>query len=199
MVLHAVSVLTPGKSHDTSSIVSCPCTSRKDGAPTFRNGKEKATVKAGPSADCVGLQVGNTPANENREERSNMANEKVIMLIEAKILPQRRAELVEAARQYLPLVRAEQGVEAFYLTARKDDPDTFVFYVDLQVASSPGLPSPAGLHQEIPGDTKERAGRRPSADKPRRVGPRRIGPLELGRSVYLVRSASLWRVAHICI
>ena len=57
-----------------------------------------------------------------------MTNEKVIMLIEAKIQPQRRAELVEAARQYLPLVRAEPGVEAFYLTVRKDDPNTFVFY-----------------------------------------------------------------------
>lgn len=57
-----------------------------------------------------------------------MTNEKVIMLIEAKIQPQRRAELVEAARQYLPQVRAEPGVEAFYLSVRKDDPNTFVFY-----------------------------------------------------------------------
>lgn len=57
-----------------------------------------------------------------------MANEKVIMLIEAKIQPQRRAELVEAAREYLPLVRAEPGVETFYITARKDDPNTIVFY-----------------------------------------------------------------------
>ena len=47
------------------------------------------------------------------EEQSQMTNEKVIMLIEAEIQPQRRAELVEAARQYLPLVRAEPGVEAF--------------------------------------------------------------------------------------
>jgi quinol monooxygenase YgiN len=70
----------------------------------------------------------NMPANENREGNSKMTNEKVIMLIEAKIQPQRRAEVVEAARQYLPLVRAEPGVEAFYLTARKDDPNTFVFY-----------------------------------------------------------------------
>jgi quinol monooxygenase YgiN len=70
----------------------------------------------------------NTSTNENREDHSNMTNEKVIMLIEAKIQPQRRAELVEAARQYLPLVRAEPGVEAFYVTARKDDPNTFVFY-----------------------------------------------------------------------
>jgi quinol monooxygenase YgiN len=73
-------------------------------------------------------QAVNTPANENREEQSNMTNEKVIMLIEAKIQPQRRAELVDAIRQYLPLVRAEPGVEAFYVTARKDDPNTFVFY-----------------------------------------------------------------------
>jgi len=73
-------------------------------------------------------QAVNTPANQNREEQSYMTSEKVIMLIEAKIQPQRRAELVEAARQYLPLVRAEPGVEAFYLTARKDDPNTLVFY-----------------------------------------------------------------------
>jgi quinol monooxygenase YgiN len=73
-------------------------------------------------------QAENTPADEDRKELSQMANEKVIMLIEAKIQPQRRTELVEAARQYLPLVRAEPGVEAFYLTARKDDPNTFVFY-----------------------------------------------------------------------
>ena len=73
-------------------------------------------------------QAVNTPANENREEQSNMTNEKVIMLIEAKVQPQRRAELVDAIRQYVPLVRAEPGVEAFYVTARKDDPTTFVFY-----------------------------------------------------------------------
>jgi len=70
----------------------------------------------------------NTPVNEHQQEQSNMTNEKVIMLIEAKIQPQRRAELVDAISQYLPLVRAEPGVEAFYVTARKDDPNTFVFY-----------------------------------------------------------------------
>ena len=57
-----------------------------------------------------------------------MMNEKVIMLIEAKIQPQRRAAVVEAVGQYLPLVRAEPGVEAFYVTSRKDDPNTLVFY-----------------------------------------------------------------------
>ena len=56
-----------------------------------------------------------------------MTDGKVIMLIEAKIQPQRRAELM-ALREYLPLVRAEPGVEAFYVTARKDDPNVVVFY-----------------------------------------------------------------------
>ena len=70
----------------------------------------------------------NTPSNKNREEPFDMTSEKVIMLIEAKIQPQHRAELVEAAHEYLPLVRAEAGVEAFYVAARKDDPNTFVFY-----------------------------------------------------------------------
>ena len=79
------------------------------------------------AASVCAAQDVKTPVNENREEQAHMANEKVIMLIEAKIQPQRRAELVEATRQYLPLVRAEAGVEAFYVTVRKDDPNTFVF------------------------------------------------------------------------
>ena len=57
-----------------------------------------------------------------------MTDEKIIMLIEAKIQPQRRAELMDALREYLPLVRAEPGVEAFYVAAREDDSNTFVFY-----------------------------------------------------------------------
>jgi quinol monooxygenase YgiN len=57
-----------------------------------------------------------------------MPNDKVIMLIEAKIKPQQREELIEAARQYLPVVRAEPGVEAFFISARQDDPNTFIFY-----------------------------------------------------------------------
>lgn len=57
-----------------------------------------------------------------------MTSEKVIMLIEAKIQPLRRAELIDALRKYLPQVRSEPGVETFYVTARKDDPNTFVFY-----------------------------------------------------------------------
>ena len=72
--------------------------------------------------------TGNPASNDNRKEQSSMTDEKVIMLIEAKVQPQRRAELIEALRDYLPLVRTEPGVEAFYVTARKDDSNTFVFY-----------------------------------------------------------------------
>jgi quinol monooxygenase YgiN len=72
--------------------------------------------------------TGERAAVNHREEQSEMSSEKVIMLIEAKLQPQHRAELVEAVRQYLPQVRAEPGVEAFYVTAKKDDPNTIVFY-----------------------------------------------------------------------
>ena len=71
-------------------------------------------------------QAGHTPTN--RKDQSHMTNEKVIMLIEAKIQPERHAEIVEAVGQYVPLVRAEPGVEAFYVATRKDDPNTLVFY-----------------------------------------------------------------------
>lgn len=50
------------------------------------------------------------------------------MLIEAKIQSQRRADVIEAVQSYVPLVRAEPGVEFFYVTSRNDDPDTIVFY-----------------------------------------------------------------------
>jgi quinol monooxygenase YgiN len=73
-------------------------------------------------------RAGKELGGDTRKQASKMTNEKIIMLIEAKIQPQSRAELIEALRQYLPQVRAEAGVEAFYVTARKDDSNTFVFY-----------------------------------------------------------------------
>ena len=105
---------------------------------------------------------------------------KVIMLIEARIQPQRRAELVEAARQYLPLVRAEPGVEAFYVTARTDDPNTFIFYEIYRSQAAQDFHLQQELHQEIPGDVKERAGRRPSADKSPRAALGRTDTSQLG-------------------
>jgi hypothetical protein len=113
--------------------------------------------------------TGNPPPNDNRKEQSSMTDEKVIMLIEAKIQPQRRAELIEALREYLPLVRAEPGVEAFYVTARKDDSNAFVFLRDLQVPGRAGFPPTAGFHEEIPGDAQECTSRGPRSDKSRRV------------------------------
>jgi quinol monooxygenase YgiN len=72
-------------------------------------------------------QAGNSAASA-RKEQSNMSNTKVIMLIEAKLQPQRRAEIIEAAQQYVTQVRAEPGVEAFYVSTREDDPNAIVFY-----------------------------------------------------------------------
>src|SRR5260370_8469551 len=71
---------------------------------------------------------GEPSANENREEQSNMTNETVIMFIEARIQPQCRTELLQTARQYLPLVRAEHGLQQSYLPAQEDHPTTLVFY-----------------------------------------------------------------------
>lgn len=85
-------------------------------------------TSAGAAQTIQAQQTENTPANNHQKEQSHMTDEKVIMLIEAKIQPERRAELMEALREYLPLVRAEPGVEAFYVTARKDDSNTIVFY-----------------------------------------------------------------------
>jgi hypothetical protein len=112
-----------------------------------------------------------------------MTNEKVIMLIEAKIQPQRRAELVDAISQYVPLVRAEPGVETFYVTARKDDPNTFVFLRGLQVTCGTGFPSPTELHQEFPGHAKKRTDRRSSASRFRRVEPGRTDTFQLGNFI----------------
>src|SRR6516162_6652093 len=101
-----------------------------------------------------------------------MKDDKVIMLIEAKIQPQRRAELIEALREYLPLVRAEPGMEAFYVTARDNDPNTFCFLRGLQVKSCTRFPPAAGFHEKILDDTQERTGSRPCADESRRAALR---------------------------
>ena len=78
-------------------------------------------------ASAWATQTVNTPANAGKEH-SKMSNTKVIMLIEAKIQPERRAEIIAAAQHYVPQVRAEPGVEAFYLSTREDAPNTLVFY-----------------------------------------------------------------------
>ena len=57
-----------------------------------------------------------------------MPNDKLIFLVQAKVLPEHRAELLQALRETLPLTRAETGVELLYPTTRKDDPNTLVFF-----------------------------------------------------------------------
>ena len=57
-----------------------------------------------------------------------MPNDKLILLIQGKVLPEHRAELLQAVRETLPLTRAETGVELLYPTTRKDDPNTLVFF-----------------------------------------------------------------------
>jgi hypothetical protein len=48
-----------------------------------------------------------------------MPNEKVVLLLQTKVLPQYRAEILQAARANKLPTRAEPGVEAYYQTARK--------------------------------------------------------------------------------
>ena len=110
-----------------------------------------------------------------------MTNEKVIMLIEAKIQPQHRAELVEAAHEYLPFGAGGGGCGSVLHSGPKGRSQYVCFLRGLQVASSAGLPSAARLHEEIPGDVKERAGGRPNADKSCRVGPGRTDTFQLAR------------------
>ena len=57
-----------------------------------------------------------------------MPNDKLILLIQAKVLPEHRAELLQSLRETLPLTRAETGVELLYPTTGKDDPNTLVFF-----------------------------------------------------------------------
>ena len=101
-------------------------TQRKEPMKAKRIATMTVLLFAGISASQI-AQAQQASTNENGKEQSHMTN-KVIMLIEAKIQPRRRAELMEALRQYLPQVRAEPGVEAFYVNARQDDPNTVVFF-----------------------------------------------------------------------
>ena len=57
-----------------------------------------------------------------------MPNDKLLLLVQVKVLPEHRAELLQALRETLPLTRAETGLEFLYPTTRKDDPNTLVFF-----------------------------------------------------------------------
>jgi quinol monooxygenase YgiN len=57
-----------------------------------------------------------------------MKNEKVIRLLQVKVLPQYRDEILLAALENKLPTRAEEGVVAYYQTTRKDDPNTILFF-----------------------------------------------------------------------
>jgi len=55
-------------------------------------------------------------------------NEKVVRLLQVKVLPQYRDEILQAVRENKLPTRADKGVEAYYQTAQKDDPNTLLFF-----------------------------------------------------------------------
>src|SRR6516164_9522905 len=57
-----------------------------------------------------------------------MPNEKVVRLLQVKVLPQYRDEVLQAVRENKLPTRADEGVEAYYQAARKDDPNTLLFF-----------------------------------------------------------------------
>ena len=57
-----------------------------------------------------------------------MPHEKVVRLLQVKVLPQWREEVLQAVRENKLPTRADKGVEAYYQTARKDDPNTLLFF-----------------------------------------------------------------------
>jgi predicted PurR-regulated permease PerM/quinol monooxygenase YgiN len=61
-------------------------------------------------------------------EVSHVKNERVIRLLQVKVLPQYRDEILQATRENRLPTSAEAGVEAYYQTRRKDDPNAFIFF-----------------------------------------------------------------------
>lgn len=57
-----------------------------------------------------------------------MKDERVITLLQVKVLPQYRDEIVQVVLQNTLPTRAEAGVEAYFQTMRKDDPNTLLFF-----------------------------------------------------------------------
>ena len=57
-----------------------------------------------------------------------MPNEKVVRLLQVRVLPQYRDEVLQAVRANKLPTRADKGVEVYYQTARKDDPNTLLFF-----------------------------------------------------------------------
>jgi len=58
----------------------------------------------------------------------HMKNVKVMRLLQVKVLPQYRDEILQAAHKNRLPTSAAEGVEAYYQTTRKDDPNTLIFF-----------------------------------------------------------------------
>jgi hypothetical protein len=59
---------------------------------------------------------------------SQVKNERVIRLLQVKVLPQYRGEILQATRENRLPTSTEQGVETYCQTGRKDDPNAFIFF-----------------------------------------------------------------------
>src|SRR5262249_37773515 len=57
-----------------------------------------------------------------------MTNGKIVRLLQVKVLPKYRDEVLQAVRENKLPTRADKGVEVYYQTARKDDPNTLLFF-----------------------------------------------------------------------
>ena len=60
-----------------------------------------------------------------------MPNKKIVRLLQVKVLPQYRDEVLQAVRGNKLPTRADKGVEVYCQTARKDDPNTLLFFAVL--------------------------------------------------------------------
>jgi quinol monooxygenase YgiN len=65
---------------------------------------------------------------ENCQREGYNVEDKVILLVEARILPEYRSDVLEAARTCLIPTLQEEGVEAFYQTVLAEDPNSIVFF-----------------------------------------------------------------------
>jgi len=68
-----------------------------------------------------------------------MPNEKIVRLLQVKVLPEYLDEVLQAVRENKLATRADKGVETYYQTARSDDPNTLLFFAVLR-RKAPTIP-----------------------------------------------------------
>ena len=70
-----------------------------------------------------------------------MPNEKIVRLLQVKILPEYRKEILQAVQANKLPTRADKGVEVYYQTARKDNPQYTDILCGFRVARRVRFPS----------------------------------------------------------